>query len=135
MRGSNGKNMYFCVELCCLFCDLKIAQSVSIHFVMCFYKTNLTCLHTDTPVISRTCCEQIHESGCQVPSAIPAESNSKSRLKPCARFWRRVWSALRFFWDFFFFNLFIRPQTNRMQVHQIINSSDSPASSLKHFPS
>lgn len=37
------------IEINGLFCDLEIA--VSINFGMCFNKTNLTCLHINTPVI------------------------------------------------------------------------------------
>lgn len=70
----------------CLFCDSKIAPTVSINFGMCFSKTSDVPEHKHScDIICGTCSEQIHESGCQVSSAIPAESNSKSRLKPCAR--------------------------------------------------
>lgn len=81
-------------------------------------------------IICKACSKEIYESSCQFPPVNPAESNSKSRLKPCARFSdfaRMVCIRILLF--------FIRPQTNRMQVHQIINSSEFPTSSLKHFPS
>lgn len=35
----------------CLFYESKVAPTVSINFGMRFYKTNVTCLHINTPVI------------------------------------------------------------------------------------
>lgn len=89
-----------------------------------------TCKHS-CDIICRTCSKEIFESDCQFPSVNPAESNSKSRLKPCARFG----DFARMVCIKILLSFFIRPQTNRKQVHQIINSSEFPASSLKHFPS
>lgn len=80
-------------------------------------------------VICKTRSKEIFESSCHSSSVNPAESNNKSRLKPCAPFSdfaRMVCIRILFF---------IRPQTNRIQAHQIINSSEFPTSSLKHFPS
>lgn len=63
---------------------------------------------------------------CIFPCVNPAELNSKSRLKPrvCFSCFARMVCI----------TVFIRPQTNRIQGHRIINSSEFPPSPLKYFP-
>lgn len=117
-------------------CDKKINKSTLpqlINILGCFLKNTSDMQTPKRPcdIICKTCPKEIFESSCQFPSVNPAESNSKSRLKPCARFS----DFARMVCIRVLFSFFIRPQTNRIQVHQIINSSEFPTSSLKHFPS
>lgn len=60
---------------------------------LCLYHIALYQNKSDVPtpkhpcdIICKSCSGEIFEATCQFPSVNPTDSNSKIRLKPCARF-------------------------------------------------